>query len=89
MNFNKRGFYRFLAIIFYAFIVFAVIALFVSLLPVILLLGLIIWKVVKIRNRKKQNNFNPRNYDGFDNNVNLKDSSDEDIIDVEYKEVKK
>lgn len=89
MNFNKREFYRFLIIVFYSFLVLTVIFLFISLLPVILLIGLIIWQVAKIRRKKMERKFNSRSYNQFDSSDSLRDSSKEDVIDVEYKEVKK
>ncbi len=93
MDFMTKGFHSIFGIIFYAAIILLVVLLFLSIVPIILILGLMIWvgfkcsKIIKSWKIKKGTGFSSMEDIEMDSYSNTGDFSNDKVIDVDYKDV--
>ena len=87
MSFSNKGIW---GTILFVVIIFLVASLFIKLLPFIIVAGLAIWgisKISKVMENKKKDKINNFKEDNFTDKHNL-NSEHDDVIDVDYTEVK-
>lgn len=91
MNFAENGFLKNLQIVAIAAIVMIVVYLFLRFLPVLFLIGAVIYAYVKIKkyikSKYKSKTSNMNSSINKDNYVTSDDGLDGDVIDVDYKDV--
>lgn len=87
MSFSNKGIW---GTILFAVVIFLVASLFIKLLPFIIVAGLAIWgisKISKVIENKKKDKINNFKEDNFTDKHNF-NSEQDDVIDVDYTEVK-
>ena len=88
-----KGFHSIFGIVFYAAIILLVVFLFLSIVPIILILALMVWigfkcsKIIKSWKIKKGSGVSSMDDIEMNNYSKTSDFSNDQVIDVEYKDV--